>query len=814
MCTIISDKSKQKGKVRIDEEEKFEMPSLKKVTKIASKDQEEEHEVISLRKMIKPPPDEEQPPLGIILKSVEKTETYEKITAVYSEALAEVTVTSQFESERDTFPYGVTKRTEAISGSFEKKIEEQVQVIKSVDDLPKVGTEKPVEVVDKTSKDEKAEEKYGVKKTTKKTLKEDQPDTPSLQKKKVAKLPLKEQEQETVMLKPFAKPEKPDEHEVEKARKDKDREHAIFQRSERALTDKPARDQAEQFPAKQRETEVRTKEESLVTKDDKANEKTDIKKSKTPKDEEESQAPGLVRKKVSKLPSDEKEQEIVKLKPVPKSAKEVEKKVQDSAVDGREREQIEFTKGERSLKDDTHKEPLSTPSELPKSKITDKPLVTEQQKQKEEKAGVQKTKALKDEETKDPSLVRKKITRLPSNETEQEIVKLKPFEKPAKQDIEKERKESTKEPKEREAITFKKSEIDSIKEPGAEIKQSERPKDTVPEKLPGSGKVTDDQKVEGRAALKKVNTPKGEEEPKAPSIAPKKISKLPLNEKEPETVKLKPIDKHGKPESDEVKPEKKIPEKERDQIAIQRDQTPKEKVVKEPEKQPMKVEKLATPDKVPETTEKKDKLQDAGQKPSPKKLSPVKKSEMSPKTDEKPALQKKSGQLPKDSKEKEEITLKPVELAKKIEMKKTPSPQVSKPGESVPMERKPSGDIKRLPKKVSPKDSIESVTLKKVTKKVSPPEKPSAPEEAVKAEKEKLPVTKALSPEVVQMRKISTQYEEEVEEFHAEVQEEEDSWGWELVPSDDWEGELEEGAVETPGFGGRRGESLVDKYQH
>lgn len=797
------------------------MPTLKKVTKIASKDQQEEHEVISLRKMTKPPPDDEQPQLGIILKSVEKTETYEKITKAYSEALSEVTVTSQFESERDTVPYEVKMRTETISSSLEKKTEELVQVSKNVDDLLEIAAEKAVEVADRTSKDEKSE-KYGVKKTPKKTLKEDQPDTPSLQKKKVTKLPLKEQEQETITLKPFAKPEKPDEQEVEETRKVKDREHGTFQKSERSSTDKPTREQAEPFPAKQREAEVRSKEESVVTKDEKVKEKTDIKKSRTPKDEEESQAPGLFKKKISKLPSDEKEQEMVKLKPVPKSAKEVEKPVRDSDAVGREREQIEFSKGERPLKDETHKEPVSMSTELPKDKITEKPLVTEQQKQAEEKAGVQKTKSLKDEETKDPTLVRKKITRLPSSETEQEIVKLKPFEKPAKQDTEKEQKDSTKERKEREAITFKKTERsvegDRIQKPSAEIKQPEAPKDTVPEKRPVSDKVSDDQKLEERVVVKKDKTPKDVEEPKAPGIAPKKISKLPSSEKEPETVRLKPIDKPGKPDNGEVKPEKKIPEKDREHITIQRDPTPKDERVKEPEKLPMKAEKLATPEKVPETTVKKDKPQETEQKPSPKKLSPVKKSEMSPKTEEKPALQKKAGQLPKDSKEKEEIALKPVELAKKIEMKKTPSPQVEKlkpkPGESVPMERKPSGDIKRLPKKVSPKDSIESVTLKKVPKKVSPPEKPSEPEEAVKAEKEKLPVTKALSPGVVQMRKISTQYEEEVEEFHAEVQEEEDSWGWELVPSDDWEGELEEGAVETPGFGGRRGESLVDRYQH
>ncbi|XP_076120435.1 uncharacterized protein LOC143100804 [Alosa pseudoharengus] len=790
------------------------MPTLKKVTKIASKDQEKEHEVISLKKMNKPPHVEEQTQLGIILKSVEKTETYEKRTEIYSEAVSGVTITSRFESEESPIPYGVTKRTETMSSSLEKKTEEQVKVSTIADDLPKIATEKSSEVVDKTAKDEKTEEKHDVKKTQKKTLKEDQPDTPSLVKKKVTKLPLKEQEQETVKLKPFAKPDKPDGHEFEKTIKSEDREHATFHRSERTLKDKPATEQGDQFPVKQQEMEVRTEEKSLVGKDEKVEEKVDIKKSKTPKVEEESKTPSLVRKKISKLPSDEKEQEIVKLKPLP--SKEVEKPVQDSVVDGKEREQIAFSKGERPLKDETFKDPLCIPSELAKSSITEKPPFTEQHEQAGEKAGVKKSKTPKDEETKAPGLVRKKISKLPSSETEPEVVKLKPFDKPAKQDTDKERKDSIKESKEREPITFKKSERsvedDTIKKPVAEKIQPDAPKDTAPEKPPVSDKVCEVQKVEERAAVKKAKTPK-DEEPKAPGLAPMKISKLPSSEKGQEIVKLKPVVRPGEQESGELKPEKKTPEKEREHIAFQRDdRPPKDEIVKEPEKQPMKVEKLATPEKESEITENKYLPCEPEQKPSPKKLSPVKKTEMSPKGEEKPALQKKAGQLRRDSKEKEEITLKPIELTKKIEMKKTPSPQVEKlkpkAGESVPMERKPSGDIKRLPKKVSPKDSIESITLKKVPKKASPSE------EVIKTEKNKLPATKVLSPAVVQMRKISTQNEEEVEELQEEVQEEEDSWGWELVPTDDWEGELEEGAVETPGFGGRRGESLAEKYQH
>ena len=809
--------------MHIEEEEKFEKPTLKKVTKITSKDQAEEHEVISLRKMIKPPVDEEPGQLGIILKTVSKTETYEKKTMVYSEAVSEVTVTSHCESEKSTIPYEVTKRTETMSSGLEKKTDEQVQLKKPADDFPKIAAEKSTEVVDGTQKaDEKAEEKYGVKKTPKKTLKEDISDTSSLVKKKITKLPLKEQEQETVKLKPFDKPAKPETHEVVKTIKGEDKEHDNFQRSERTLKDKPAREPVGQSPAKQKEIEMRERDrESVVAKDEKVEEKAGIKKSKTPKDEE-SQVPGLVRKKVSKLPFDEKEQEIVKLKPLPKSAKEVEKPVQDSAVDGREIERIGFPKSERPIKDETCKEPFSEPSKLPEYDITEKLPVAEREKG-DEKAGVKKTKTPKDEETQAPGLVRKKIAKLPSSEKEQEIVKLKPFEKPAKENAEKERKDSIKDFKEREPVTFNKSErpgkSDILTEPVAEKIPSQAPKDSVPEKPSVSDKVFEEQKVKEKAVVKKAKTPK-DEEPKGPGLAPKKISKLPSSEKEPEMVKLKPIDKPGKPETSELQPEKKAAEKEREHSAFQRgDRPPKDEIVKEPETQPMRVEKHATPDKEPEITGKKDLPREAEQKPSPKKLSPVKKTEMSPKAEEKPALQKKVGQLPKDLKGKEEITLKPVELTKSIELRKTPSPQVDKlkpkAVESVPVERKPSGDIKRLPKKISPKDSIESVTLKKVPKTTSPPEKPPVPEEAIKTGKAKLPAMKVLSAEAVQLRKISTQYEEEVEEIHTEVREEgEDSWGWELVPDEDWEGEMEEGAVETPGMGGKRGESLAAKFQH
>ncbi|XP_023274269.1 neurofilament medium polypeptide-like, partial [Seriola lalandi dorsalis] len=156
----------------------------------------------------------------------------------------------------------------------------------------------------------------------------------------------------------------------------------------------------------------------------------------------------------------------------------------------------------------------------------------------------------------------------------------------------------------------------------------------------------------------------------------------------------------------------------------------------------------------------------------------------------------------------EEKALKPIKQLKKVELKKTPSPKAEpkpKEMEQVPIEKKPSAEkVKRIPKMVSPKDSIEAVTLKKVPKKPSPqvvsePEKPG---------KGRVPLVKEVSPGAVQMKKVPTQPEEEVFEEEGEEmegEEDEEAWGWELVPQEDWEDEGVDGALETPGMpGGKR----------
>lgn len=182
------------------------------------------------------------------------------------------------------------------------------------------------------------------------------------------------------------------------------------------------------------------------------------------------------------------------------------------------------------------------------------------------------------------------------------------------------------------------------------------------------------------------------------------------------------------------------------------------------------------------------------EKPS---LTTVTKAKESPKEECKTSVLKKSGSLPEKIMEEEKTSLKTVELFKKeAEMKRTLSPKV----EAIPLQKKSSATV---PKKVAPKDLLESVTLEKVS--ISSQQKKASQEHP---EKEKLPLMKELSPGVLQLQKIPTQKEEEVfeEEFkdEKEEEEEEETWGWELVPAENYEEEkfdttLEDGAIETPG---------------
>ena len=462
----------------------------------------------------------------------------------------------------------------------------------------------------------------------------------------------------------------------------------------------------------------------------------------------------------------------------------------------------------------------------------------------EDKIHLKKTpKLAKAEEPAPASLAIKKVKRLPSDEAEQETVKLKPFDRPSKPT--EEPVTDKKERPEREAVPFEK-------------KERLRPEDEtqIPTKKEEIfGKTEEPQaKVQKQADRKK--TP---EEEKDAAKVPLKGKRIPPKEQETEGVKLKPFSRPAKDAKEPAAEEK--PGGEKLSICASRDQLPREaetephlkktEMAKRPEKvtpkgheempekvveaAPTTVEKIVSPkptaDKAVSPKPTADKTlspkptADKAVSPKPttdKAVSPKPIADKTPgKTlDEATPLQLKKGVTPKEKEEYAEPVLKPVDQLKKVELKKTPSPKVDKPKpkelESLPIEKKPSVEkVKRIPKTVSPKDSVEAVALKKVPKKPSPEEEKAG--EAVKPSKGKVPVVKEVSPRAVQLRKVPTQLEEEVFEEDYEVEpeegeEEEEAWGWELVPSEsytseDWPAEGED-AVEAPGVT-RRGEVVT-----
>lgn len=420
----------------------------------------------------------------------------------------------------------------------------------------------------------------------------------------------------------------------------------------------------------------------------------------------------------------------------------------------------------------------------------------------------------------EPGLALKKVKKLPLDTKEQESVKLKPFEKPVKPPAETE-KDTKKDEKGREPITF-----DRSREP-VTFQKGERPeKDEKPKELDVLTKKEEpsipDKKEPDEVAVKAVTRPPKDEAPSEPTEKLfKGKGKIPSKDQEPEKVQLKPFTK--KPSAGSPKEKEVLEPKEQKPIELSPlSRAPKDDIKKEPSIPPKRVDSQETPDKGKEVQKIPTIVPVEDKKILPKKVTPVK--EITPKEDEKKPIVTKKGILPKEAEKKEDIILKPVERAKGgVEPEKIPSPKVEKPKptESVPMERKPSEDLAKKPKKVSPKDSIEAVILKKVPSEVSPEE--DKYEETPISEVEEIPVLKELSPGAVQLRKVSTQIEEEVFEEEVEVEyeaeDEDEAWGWEVASRDSYGSEgseeryLEEGALETPGMpGGRRGERVAVNY--
>lgn len=558
---------------------------------------------------------------------------------------------------------------------------------------------------------------------------------------------------------------------------------------------------------------------------------------------EEPEVPSVDKMKITKLPKADEQKEYIKLKPfekqgkpeeelqkiklkkVPTKPKEADKEVITHKVevmrhydteltvqklhDRENRELIILGRTEQVFTADEHASILGHQEEPEKLEQED-----------EKSRCIRTPKALKNDEP-GLDLTKKKIKKLPKKEEEQEVVTLKPFKKPQKQEAD----DAPKTKKEEEAKTdiaytpFKRGEILQRDQPTAAIKC--RKDEDAPLKSPEiTPDVSQDQKeISQNKEVEQV--PKDEKATSADKHhgTPEKMY---TPDKEKEQTVLKPFTKVAKPQK---KPEKAVEEEKKKPMEAKissRDETPKELK----EQQIRQVEKTATPKKEVEKSHEKKEATVPPRKPS----LPGKKEVIPHKEAEKEIPQKQT-QVPKKATEikktpsrvgkdkAEEEPHKPTEQLKKVELEKTPPTKTEKTkpkeDEVIPTQKKPSPEKARgIPKTVSPKDSVEAVILKKVPKKPSP-EEVSEPE---KPSKIRVPMAKEVSPGAVQMKKVPTQPEEEVLEVEAqevEGEEEEEAWGWELVPPEDWEVEGVNGALETPGMpGGKRGEAKASDLFH
>lgn len=162
---------------------------------------------------------------------------------------------------------------------------------------------------------------------------------------------------------------------------------------------------------------------------------------------------------------------------------------------------------------------------------------------------------------------------------------------------------------------------------------------------------------------------------------------------------------------------------------------------------------------------------------------------------------KKAGFSEKEVAEQKKIENQTDAYKKELKPKRSPSLNVAKAKPKVePLEQIENVKLTKTPvqkfKEVDTEERISTITLKKS------PHIAAAPEQA---REEQLHLVKQVSPGAVQVRKLPTQPEEEV--FKEVPEEEEEVWGWELSPAEDWIATDLNGAVETPGPpGSKRGE--------
>lgn len=360
---------------------------------------------------------------------------------------------------------------------------------------------------------------------------------------------------------------------------------------------------------------------------------------------------------------------------------------------------------------------------------------------------------------------------------------------------------------------------------------------------------------EHKEAFKKDKMPK-EEGSKTPSLTTKRISKIPLTEQEHEKVVLKPLERPDKSKDEPMKKKEKTPtstkieeavapkpltgisEHEEPELLTKAKRIPTEN--NEVEKSSYQLSQDQEKSKKDEKPDKEDKVQSQAKKTEKTtyleaKPLTIKKGKHSLKYEEKEdvslkpverlkedtKLEKISPKFEKPSDEKPSLTTmtkpkeSPKEICKSSVLQKIGSPPektmkeekevevmstLSPKTEPIPLQKKSSAMASN---RVLPKDLIETVTLKKVPISSQPKASQEPPE------KEKIALIKELSPGAVKLQKIPTQQEElvfEGVEFEDEKKEdeEEETWGWELVPSENYEGEefditLVDGAIETTG---------------
>lgn len=381
----------------------------------------------------------------------------------------------------------------------------------------------------------------------------------------------------------------------------------------------------------------------------------------------------------------------------------------------------------------------------------------------EDSTWTRSTKALKDGEP-DLQLTKKKIKKLPKKEEEQEVVTLKPFEKPQKS----KETESPKPVKEAEAKTD--TEYGLLKR--GEPLPRDRPKAASKHKKVDDASSTTPESTQDRKDISVVELVSKEDKPTP-------------------AANLHETEETKKPIGARISSQEEIPQKLKQQQIRQVEKTAMS--IKEEEK----VEQTLQPRK-PSISEKKDAMPPTDaerQTEVPKKASEVKK------------VQSRA-----DRDKLEEKPLDPTEPLKKVNLKKTPSPKAHQTKPEVTeqqndTETKQSTEkSRRIPKTGSPQDSG-GVKFQKLPKR--PPQNEATEQE--KTSRGSVALVKEVSPRAVQMSKVPTQPEEEVLEMQAEEttgEEDEEAWGWELVPPEDWPGERVDGALETPGIpGGKRGET-------